>query len=772
MRKLISMAAAAALAASIIPCGVYAADENGAGEVYYLNDFSTQEKAAQMSDTAVYSEDGTIKMSNYGTPYKLNFGTAKLPEVNTNRASIEIKLAFKSTLSGWMGYMLGLYDGDTNTGARVRLGYDDYSKVFRITGVKDGSGDWSASSVSENSITPNDWHRLCMMIDNGNYDLYLDGNKITTAPLGLNSGALTDVTALNYMNNGNFCAVYFDDILVKETGTMALRSSSVADGAEEVPVGTEKIELVFENPLSAESVQGISVDGLDESAYTVSADQVNDARTAVITLNDSPLAENTAYTVNYSVTDYTGQSAEGSIGFTTETQAAPPEPVETTVEVTPENGAVNVNSYSPVVFTYNKTIDPATVPAELTLSNGKCADVTVSGKTITVQPVNPQAFSQNITVMLPDTVKDTDGAAVPESTVTYTTMDNSVYYEHMFRDRNDTSQTTAVFPDSPYLISKSPENISSSAVKGNGIVLNDGQVVLVYKLDQGIDCAEAMEYYGTSRDGAGEAKYYMSDTKDNIVSDENIISPSKTVDDTMSDRLFSKKLFAGDGVKKYFAVVVDGKGWLPQLQYVKFNQPKPETLAADIPAADGNSVTFTFNSRIDADTVSAAGFKVNGESVIAAAADGNKLTLIFSALDFQKTYTVTAEGADDVYGTPLPELKFVTPKAIEVISSAITEGSLSAGGTATGKLTLKNNAPTDQNVMAAAAYYDDVQMLQAQAKTVIIPAGETVDVTLDALDIKAAEADNKVKLFVWLADTQQPVAAAAEITGETQQNGQ
>ena len=46
-------------------------------------------------------------------------------------------------------------------------------------------------------------------------------------------------------------------------------------------------------------------------------------------------------------------------------------------------------------------------------------------------------------------------------------------------------------------------------------------------------------------------------------------------------------------------------------------------------------MTFTMNSRLDAESVSADKFNVNGESVLSAQL-GNKLTLVFSALDFQK----------------------------------------------------------------------------------------------------------------------------------------
>lgn len=772
MKKLISLAVSAVLAISLIPCGAYAADENGIGTVYYQNDFSTAEKVSEMNTTAQF-KDGTMKLPETSA-YELNFGSSKIPDINTNKATIEINFIIKAdSVSNWTGYMLNLIDGKNATGARVQLGYRTYYKDYVVAALKDRTSVWDTSLVLPNSISANENHKLCMVTDSGKYDLYLDGNKITTRQLDLNSSALTDVKAINYMNSGNYLAMHFNDFLVKETGTMALRGSSVADGAAEVAVSTEKISLTFENPLTAESGDNITVSGLTKDTdYTVEIDQVNDARTAVIVLNEGALAENTDYTVNYDVADYMGGTASGTVSFKTEEEAAPPEPVETTVSVSPQNGASDINAYSPIVFTYNKNINADTVPAELTLSNGRKANVTVSGQTITVLPVNPLSVSETITVTLPETIEDAEGAAVPLSTTTYTTMDDSVYFAHIFRDRDNPEQTIAEFPAAAYLV-EGPQGSGDSFVKGNGLVENNGKLTLIYKLDQGIDSVETMEYYGTVTD-RGSASYYIGNQKETLISEENKIEPAEAINDardngTGGQNYYTKNIFTGDGTQKYFAVEVEGKNYVPQLQYVKFNQPKPETaVSEDIPTAVGNSVTFKMNSRLDAESVSADKFKADGESVISASASGNKLTLVFSALDFQKTYTVTASGVTNIYGTELSELKFITPKAIEVISGGIEETGLIAGGTATGKARVKNNSPENQNVMAASAYYDGDKLLKTQVRRVSINAGETADIALEALDITDAGENNKVKVFVWLAETYQPVTGVFEISGTAQ----
>lgn len=774
MKKLISLVILAAMMLSFIP-HMYAADENGVGTVYYQNDFSTEEKIKEMNANAVNMNDGTMKMADMGVDkvYVLKFGSSKIPDINTNKATIEINFIIKAdSVSNWTGYMLSLIDGKNATGARVQLGYT-YNGIYVVEKLKDGTGSWDSSVVLSNSIAANQNHKLCMVMTSGQYDLYLDGNKITASKLNLNSSGLTDVTAINYMNSGNYLAMHFDDILVKEMGTMALRSSTVADGAAEVAVSTEKISLTFENPLTAESGDNITVSGLTKDTdYTVEIDQVNDARTAVIVLNEGALAENTDYTVNYDVADYMGGTASGTVSFKTEEEAAPPEPVETTVSVSPQNGASDINAYSPIVFTYNKNINADTVPAELTLSNGRKANVTVSGQTITVLPVNPLAASETITVTLPDTIKDAEGEAIPTSTTTYTTMEDSVYFAHIFRDRDNPEQTTSEFPETPYLV-EIPQSSGDGFTKVNGLIENDGTLTLIYKLDQGIDCVETMEYYASQPEGSrGSASYYIGNQKENLVSEENKIDPSDVIKDYRDNgkggqNQYFKNIFTSDGTQKYFAVVVNGKNYVPQLQYVKFNQPKPETVASDIPTADGNSVTFTLNSRLDAESVSADKFKVDGESVISATASGNKLTLIFNALDFQKTYTVTAEGVTNIYGMPLSELKFITPKAIEVVSSGISEADLS-GTTATGKATLKNNSPEDREVMVVSAYYDGKQMLQSKVKKVQIKAGETGDITLEALDITGAGENNFVKVFVWLADTMQPASEAFRLPDSAQ----
>lgn len=771
MKKIISLAISIVMVLSLIPY-VYAMDESGIGTIYYQNDFSTADKISEMNAAAADMGDGTMKMPGTSA-YVLKFGNSSLPQVNTANASIEIKFKFPTeptTPNSWMGYMFGLDDNDASTAAasaRVKFGYDAYSKVYKVTGLRDGViSDWKTDVVANNSISPNAWHKLCMVTNAGNYDLFIDGNKITTQSLGMNTTALTELTSINYMNNGSYCATLLDDFLVKETGTMALRNSSVADGSTDVAVNTEKIELTFENPMTAESEDNITISDLTKDTdYTIEIDQVNDARTAVISFTNQ-LTANKAYTVNYSVSDYMGNALEGSLSFTTEETITPPDPIETTVSVKPESGRTNINAYSPIVFTYNKNIDVQTVPAEITLSNGRKANIIVSGKTIIVLPVNPLSVSETISVTLPDTIKDDEGAAIPESTTTYTTMDDSVYFAHIFRDRDDPEQTTSEFPETPYLI-ETPQSPGDGFIKGNGLVENNGTLTLVYKLDQGIDSIETMEYYGTMTD-RGSASYYIGNQKETLVSEENKIVPAEVINDSRDNgaggqNQYVKNIFKGDGAQKYFAVVVNGKNYVPQLQYVKFNQPKPETVTADIPTAIGNSVTFTMNSRLDAESVSAEKFTVDGESVLSATCIGNKLTLVFSALDFQKTYTVSAQGVTNIYGDELSELKFITPKAIELLSSGIQETDLT-GTTATGKATVKNNSPEEQKIMVAAAYYNDTALIQAQIKTVLIEAGVTQDITLEALNITDEGENNNVGVFVWLADTQQPIADAFKLT--------
>lgn len=775
MKKIISLAISIVMVLSLIPY-VYAMDESGIGTIYYQNDFSTADKISKMNAAAVDMRDGTMKMPGTSA-YVLKFGNSSLPQVNTANASIEIKFKFPTeptTPNSWMGYMFGLDDNDASTTAataRVKFGYDAYSKVYKVTGLRDGAtSDWKTDVVANNSISPNAWHKLCMVTNAGNYDLFIDGKKITTQSLGMNTKALTELTSINYMNNKSSCDTLLDDFLVKETGTMALRNSSVADGSTDVAVNTEKIELTFENPIAAESADNVTISDLTKDTdYTVEIDQANDARTAVISFTNQ-LASNTTYTIHYNMSDYMRSAAEGSLSFTTKATVTPPEPIETTVSVKPESGAANINAYSPIVFTYNKNINTETIPTELTLSNGRKANITVSGKTITVLPINPLAVSETISVTLPDTIKDEDGAAIPESTTTYTTMDDSVYFAHIFRDRDNPEQTTSEFPETPYLVEE-PQSSGDEFVKGNGLVENNGTLTLIYKLDQGIDSVETMEYYGTVTD-KGNASYYMGNQQESLVSEENKVAPAEVINDTRDNgtggqNQYVKNIFTGDGTQKYFAVVVNGKNYVPQLQYVKFNQPKPETVVSDIPTSIGNSVTFTMNSRLDAKSVSAEKFTVDGESVLSATCIGNKLTLVFSALDFQKTYTVTAKDVANIYGTKLSDLKFITPKAIEVLSSGIQETVLT-GTTATGKATVKNNSPEEQSIMVAAAYYDGEQLLQAQTKTVIIDANAQQDITLGALDITGAGENNSVKVFVWLAQTQQPVADAFVLSGKKQ----
>ena len=89
MKKTVCLVICLIMAMSACLNCAYALDDNGVGEVYYTNDFSTAEKVSEMNSTATF-DNGTMKLPGKDSAYILNFGSSKIPNINSVNATIEI----------------------------------------------------------------------------------------------------------------------------------------------------------------------------------------------------------------------------------------------------------------------------------------------------------------------------------------------------------------------------------------------------------------------------------------------------------------------------------------------------------------------------------------------------------------------------------------------------------------------------------------------------------------------------------------------------------
>lgn len=141
----------------------------------------------------------------------------------------------------------------------------------------------------------------------------------------------TNLTNLTFNNESEVGLAYIDNVRVYTMPKMKLKSSNVADGAENVFIEDNSFNFEFTNEIADFSGVTVSADGTTISGYDVSADK----NKLTVSFAD-PLDYATEYEFDFSsLKDDLGQFANSSVSFKTEKE---PDIMLDSLDVTTANG--------------------------------------------------------------------------------------------------------------------------------------------------------------------------------------------------------------------------------------------------------------------------------------------------------------------------------------------------------------------------------------------------------------------------------------------------
>lgn len=246
-----------------------------------------------------------------------------------------------------------------------------------------------------------------------------------TPSVALDPSTTYEVLATNAINDlEGHPLTQFPSTFTTASGTVTTAPTvamvSPPNGATGVQVNA-RVEVVLSAPLAPSTVSNSSITLVGGGLSVPGTVTLSASRTTLTFVPTSLLSVSTTYTVTVSgptdvagnpLTTFTSSFTTGTSG-TADTSAL-------TVSVNPASGATNISVNSPVVLTFNKSVDPTTVSnATIAISNsGSFSPVlaghySVSGAVVTFTPLTPMPGNANTNVgVFANGVKDFAGNTI------------------------------------------------------------------------------------------------------------------------------------------------------------------------------------------------------------------------------------------------------------------------------------------------------------------------------------------------------------------------
>ena len=378
MKKILSLALAASMCASLMLTTTAVNAETTATDLvplYDFNDLETGEiSAAQLNDLGILtgSIDGNATMTiedmssdaTYGSLGKvLKYEPTSADTGTAAKSSIEFPINDYSLKSGeklvveYVFHFDAVYAGTSEQDPGREDCFGSESGNFGSVGqmpifLFGGGNGWQLNFYGRNtgyriiaplfdarnggSVVNAGWYLIKQEID---YDEYLKDNTAgikysvtdvatgkaiaqisgetfngVTAEYGKGHVNGTDISNLKFEKTNGRGQVWIDNVRVYTMPAFKLESSTIENNATDVFYDTKTITATFSNDVADAS--GVTVSGLSADAYTVTKDGKN----ITVSFNEN-LAFETTYTVNFTgITDTLGQTmGDCQISFTTET---------------------------------------------------------------------------------------------------------------------------------------------------------------------------------------------------------------------------------------------------------------------------------------------------------------------------------------------------------------------------------------------------------------------------------------------------------------------
>jgi subtilisin family serine protease/methionine-rich copper-binding protein CopC len=264
-------------------------------------------------------------------------------------------------------------------------------------------------------------------------EVSISGNIIDLIPSALenNSTYIVDIPTAAVVDVDGVSTKYTQSLTFSTLDTISPKiiSTDPADNAVDVPVEHSGFTINFSEDITwADTISNITINGrslretpCDWGIYT---NKLN-------VYLPRPLPYNTRYNVTVpqgSVPDLKGNTNESDYSFSFTTVSSK----ITIINVNMEPGEQNIPLNKPVKITFNEEIQPGANYNNIVLSTNDLevpVEKTISGNTLTLQPVNMLAKGTNYTVTLPaDSLVNTSGGTLVDPyTLSFTTTNSDLY---------------------------------------------------------------------------------------------------------------------------------------------------------------------------------------------------------------------------------------------------------------------------------------------------------------------------------------------------------
>ncbi len=212
-------------------------------------------------------------------------------------------------------------------------------------------------------------------------------------------------------------------------------STSINESEEEIE-SIDGVTVSFTNPVNDLTENNFALTSANPDSAIASVDKL-DNKTYRVNFNSFLKAGEYALNITGVMDGYGRPVGEKSINFKIKKL------IPSIVSATPSDGTGDIPAGSMnVSVTFNKDIDPGTTNGISADNDAEIENIAVSGNVVTFTLTNLEAGS-SYTVTLKD-LKDTDGEAVSETTLTYYTMlEMPILYKNSFENAAATEETLA-----------------------------------------------------------------------------------------------------------------------------------------------------------------------------------------------------------------------------------------------------------------------------------------------------------------------------------------
>jgi len=483
------------------------------------------------------------------------------------------------------------------------------------------NGNIEGASGVMTTYTVNQWYHVFVVVNSTanpaerTYDVYVNGNLVGSGLQRDKTFITTETIGFLKVGHRAWAAgySYIDDIKVFEYPGMALESSSIADGQEDLSPNTNEINLKFASPIDSATLNGVKLADSDGNEVSITP-ELNSLDKSImnITINDS-LEGGEEYTLSFDgMADVVGSSFEGEISFT-----VAPMMIMTTV---PSDGETDVSVDGDIILSFDYPVDPASFDKSMIEITGLTQDdfeAELTAENVITITLNRKLDDSKVyTVTLSDSICSTQATGYKKIFNKYFSFTTEVSdkfvdeFDNYVFDMYDYSKRPADGAANFTVSETSNNNVDNNVIT---LAYDDAPAYIIYHIEEGIRSFRLDKHVGNSQrpDKDGPVKIYVASEydKETGIGNWQDVTPAEELIEVpgLATFLTAYKHEMTTGVPegaKYLKVEINEPSaapanvWSPELSKIQINHVLPvlklvTTSPQIIDAGDWIKIDFT-----------------------------------------------------------------------------------------------------------------------------------------------------------------------------------